>query len=286
MPRAYRDAIASQFNQVIVPSDFCEDGVTMGDGGLTMVRVVPHCFDPSFWRGQRLEVPDGRTRFYAIGAWGDRKNQLGVLKAYLGEFTSVDRVTLTMWMPEARFDDLNALLAATGIPSADLPALTIPDPRRIHLSEDELVAMHASHHCFVSATRGEGWGLGMFEAAIMGNAVIAPLCGGQGDFLCDYSAHRHVPHQLTPCFGSVEHEDIEGAYARATVSRPPGVDCHQKWAEPDLATLAAHMRVFHNARSNGVLDVVGSLEDRNDLETRYSYATVGPLLEKTLREIL
>lgn len=291
MPREYREPLFRDFARVIVPSNFCCDVIGLEHGAADM-KVVPHCFDPEFWSAanpilDRTPAPSTVTKFLSIGAWGDRKNQLGVLKAYLGEFTKADRVELTMWIPRADFNQIHALVAAAGVAADELPAVTIPDAT-VELSEEELLSLYARHHCFVSATRGEGWGLGLFEAAIMGLAVVSPLYGGQFDFLNDYTALFHVPHVNTPCFGSprTAAQSADGTmWRQQIIDKPPGMTCRQRWAEPDLATMGLLMRKVHGLRSSGAPLHSSAGGDRHDLEKMFSYATVGPILYKALQEI-
>jgi hypothetical protein len=67
-----------------------------------------------------------------------------------------------------------------------------PNPPRVELrttpmSLAEIDALHRTSHCFVSLTRGEGWGLGAFDAAARGNPVVTTGWGGTLEFLsADY----------------------------------------------------------------------------------------------------
>ena len=137
---------------------------------------------------------------------GERKNSLGILRAYLHAFSKADDVQLMMLIDGADFDEIRSLIARSGIPAGELPELFVPDRT---LDERELVELHGSADCFVSATRGEGWGLGLFEAAVMGRHVIAPLWGGQSDFLDDYAWARAIPFQMTPCFGAEQRVRVD-----------------------------------------------------------------------------
>ena len=40
------------------------------------------------------------------------------------------------------------------------------------LSRNSMMALHARGDCFVSLCHSEGWGLGSFEAAALGNPVL------------------------------------------------------------------------------------------------------------------
>src|SRR5262249_27259737 len=51
------------------------------------------------------------------------------------------------------------------------------------LTREQVEALHARGDCFVSLSRGEGWGLGAFDAAVFGNPGIVTGWGGTLDFL-------------------------------------------------------------------------------------------------------
>jgi glycosyltransferase involved in cell wall biosynthesis len=283
----------THFDGVIVPSEFCADllvqsGVVAYDG----VYLVPHGFDETFWKlppathGDALEARSDAFRFYSIGAWGERKNMLGLLRAYLHAFTKADRVQLMLLIDNANFDEVRSVIARSGLHPSELPELYIPDHK---LTEDELVELHGAADCFVTATRGEGWGLGMFEAAIMGRTVIAPLCGGQSDFLDNYAWTEAVPFHMTPCFGGENRARVEERdgqrYQVSVVDLPSGVTCKQSWAEPDLVAMAASMRAVYERRHIPRTEAELASE-RAVLEARFGYTTVGSRLAQVLRGIV
>lgn len=266
----------SHFSHVLVPSEFCADLISRDLGAgtellpLGAVDIVPHCFDPDFWelppeavRENVVDARDRTFRFYSVGTWGERKNMLGVLRAYLHAFTKRDRTQLMMLIDEVDFDVVRSVIAYSGIPAGQLPALFIPDHK---LSEREMVELHGTADCFVSATRGEGFGLGLFEAAVMGRKVITPLWGGHSDFLDDYAGAHAVGYHLTPCFGGAT-----------------GTNAKQLWAEPDLEGLANVMRSVYEDREP--MNAELAREERTSLERRFGYDTIGPMLADKLREI-
>lgn len=277
-----------RYHGVIVPSGFCMDALE--GSGITRYEV-PHGFDEAWWQLHDDEVEDiqnardAKYRFYAIGAWGERKNILGVVRAYMHAFLPSDRTQLVVLCQGMDYDRLREELATSGVAQRDMPAMHFPDTE---LEEHELRELHGSADCFVSATRSEGFGLGMFEAAIMGRIVIAPMWGGQYEFLRDYDGHKSVPFHFTPCWGALAREavvarDGGGGMVQGTVSIAAGTDARQYWAEPDLLTLAKQMRLAYQARSR--VSPAQRKRSRRQLEQRFGYKTVGPLLAKTLREI-
>lgn len=296
LPPAHAAALA-EYDAVIVPSGFCADVLADARKAISSivesgrVHVIPHCFDEDWWPHPAASSrgPGGRagetTRFLSIGTWGERKNMLGVLRAYLHEFTKADRVQLMLVISNPDLDEIRSVLARSGVPASEWPEVIVPEPRE--LTEDELVELHQSADAYVSAARGEGWGLGMFEAAILGKEVIAPIWGGQYDYLNGSALHRHVTGTLTPCFGGIQRGQVveteRGLVQAAVVALPPGVDCKQLWFEPDLQMLAAHMRTVY--RRGATLTQEDLDRERDALEARFGYRTVGAKLSNTLKEI-
>jgi hypothetical protein len=300
IPDLFADAIA-KYDAVIVPSEFCHDVIGSHETTLTVPRIVPHCFDEDFWPAHQptpafldagaaegaepfVDMRPAPFRFYSIGAWGERKNNLGIIRAYLHAFTSADPVQLMILCPDADLNEVRSLVARSGIAPDDMPELYVPQHE---IDEAQLVELHATSDCFVSATRCEGWGLGLFEAAISGRMIISPIWGGQIDFLDDYGGARAVPYHLTPCFGSERREQVVEAGVTIQVSRvaiPPGVNAKQCWADPDLMELARSMRSVYESREQP-LDY-DPRKERVALEQKFGYKTVGPLMVCTLKEIL
>lgn len=279
--------VLQRFDAVIVPSHFCAEVIGEAISPITPIHIVPHCFDEGFWPmpcPPAEDAADRPYRFYTIGTWGERKNPLGVLRAYLHEFTKDDNVELMLLSEGVDLDEVRSLIARSGIPMERLPALAVPTMDS-PLTEEQLVELHMTADCFVTATRGEGWGLGMFEAAICGKAVIAPQQGGQLDFLAGYGRYVSVPYQLTPCFGAEQRDRVierSGQTMQVSkVSLPPGVNCRQSWAEPDLQSLADSMFMANATVRSPDADRA----DRAALEALFGYKTVGPLLANLLRGI-
>jgi hypothetical protein len=281
MPEEYRLGLAA-YDALIVPSEFCWRAVDLN--GALPVHVVPHCFEPEFWDWTQItHDPRGEPfRFYFVGAWGERKNQIGLLKAYLHEFSKQDNVALFLICSRADFTGVRSLLARTGLPADQLPGLQVPNEQ---LTEKQLVELHAGADCFVSATRGEGFGLAHFEAAIMGKKIVTPGCGVFVDFLDDYEWVQYVDYKQTPCFGTEVRGEVvkEGDQFVQTsrVAIPPGVNCKQTWADPDLVELGKKMRAVYEDRALPFTVA----ESRARLERVYGYEPVAALLANTLKEI-
>jgi len=275
---------------VIVPSEFCAANLIprLDHHG---VKVVPHTFDPDFWRPtpepdictSGVPAPRDRTlRFYSLGAWSERKNHPATIAAYLHAFTRADKVSLSISSQGADYDQLRSLLARAGMNLGELPEIMVDaNP----MTEDELLRFHDQHDVFCSSSRGEGWGLPLFEAAVMGKTILSPFCSGEIDFLVGYAGLRMVESRQTPCFWGRGKPRVAGdRIVGETASAVPGMTCKQTWAEVDIVDMAQRMRGVYAQHQAGNTFTVAS--DRDKLVERFGYDVVAPHLIQTLEEII
>jgi glycosyltransferase involved in cell wall biosynthesis len=298
MPEPYANALVHHYDGTIVPSTFCQnvirdafirDGYHDHRSGTDGVLVIPHCFDETWWPAPALRErgEHDKYRCRSIGASGERKNMMGVLKAYIHAFERRDPVELMLVIQNPDFDEIRSVIACSGIPLADLPVIHIPAPRE--LTERELVDLHQNADCFVSATRCEGWGLGLFEAAILGKLVIAPTYGGHADFLRgprpSVYGFLDVDWRHTPCWGVEQRSRtiVEDGMARSTIAMPPGVNAKQHWAEPDLYHLSGAMKLALLDPRLADFDMVGR---RAWLERKFGFRVVGEQFAAALKGLL
>jgi hypothetical protein len=139
--------------------------------------------------------------------------------------------------PEGEIEALFERAALPSVPPTEF--LTKP------LDELELRQLHRGHDVFISATRGEAWGLGAFEAALTDNLVIMPEYGGPIDFL-SYARWLRVSYELTPVLPELHTArsvNLGGVRLRTVAkAAPTGIDASHLWAEPSLMTMVEHLR--------------------------------------------
>lgn len=250
-----------RYAAVVVPSAFCAQVINHLN-----VHQVPIPLDMEFWTEKQDRRREGRFRFYSIGAWNERKNMDGVLRAYFSEFSIEDNVELKIISNDVDIRVVKNWVLRSGVPQKYLPRLRIPEEP---LTEDEILELHHSHDCFVSATRSEGWGLGGIEAAAVGNPVIMPGYGGQLDWLQFVASdNRYAVHwEPVPAF--------IGSLGRGV----PGQSCKQTWAEPSILDLGRMMRVVASTRMRPFVS-------NGELRYQLDHRTVGPNVVKVLTEII
>ena len=141
--------------------------------GYTNSRIIPQSIDTyelTSVIGTILE-DDGLYKFYSIGADSSpRKNLDGLVAGYLSSFSSIDKVQLVLKVKDA--SRVNELFASferqTG--RSDLPRIaTITN----NLSREDMIRLHNSCDCYVSASFQESIGRPPMEAAALGSRVVA-----------------------------------------------------------------------------------------------------------------
>lgn len=288
-PYRYAEMLKA-FDGVVVPSRFCArvigdsfstlEGAIKGADKKRKIWIVPHAYDPAAWPLAEPERVDDVFTFYSIGAWSERKNMAGVIRAYLHVFDKSHRTRLVIISENARFDVIRSIIARSGLKQEDLPGLLVPDHQ---LSADEIYRLHRDSDCYVTAARCEGFGLGMFEAMVMGKPIIAPGYGGQEDFLEEYDVWYKVSHQQTPVFGGEGEVDVRGEQAIAKVTLPRGADARQLWAEPNLAQMSHRMVDIFCEKPPRPRARPG---DREVLDDTYSTTVVGQQLYQVLERVI
>jgi glycosyltransferase involved in cell wall biosynthesis len=201
-------AILNRYDRVLVPSRF-NSQVFASSGVTTPVHVVPHIARRS--RSRPAPRHGGKFAFYLIATWTTRKAILDAVSAYLAAFSAADDVVLTIHTtPE---DLIARARPARGGASSDghdratwftlanalaghakVPEITLSTKR---LTREEIDALHLRGDCFVSLSRGEGWGLGAFDAAAFGNPVVVTGWGATREFLPDGYPYL-VDYDLVP----------------------------------------------------------------------------------------
>lgn len=224
-------------DRIVVPTAWNRD--VFAAGGVTVpIDVVPHvaCDPVAGDAGRSLAIDDDVFVFYSIGRWDERKSMFHTVRAYLDAFDGDDPVVLVVksgprieMPPVAAWGSDDPMSWTTGWQIAHLVSgYTNPAHVRLEVgtwSDDEIAGLHTRGDCYVSLPRGEGWGIGAFDAAAYGNPVVATGWGGLLEFL-DPELSYLVDSTLVP----VEHH--------AFASYSPD----QRWVEPHVDHAAELLR--------------------------------------------
>ncbi len=216
--------LLNQAEVVIVPSQFCAN--TFSASGVNVpIRVVQLGIDPAIF--SRRAFPDNSPFVFGtagrMAGGGLRKDLDRIAETFLEAFT---------WPVENE-----ARLKIKCHP--DCPVKDWRDPRieitREHLSAEKLADWFASLHCFVSASKGEGFGLMQLQALACGRPLVSPDFGGVSEFF-DWDCGLVMPYELETAplpyhghWAGVKKEDLsismKGAWAFRDHLQDIGKDC-------------------------------------------------------------
>lgn len=262
--------ILSELDLVIVPSEHSARAFQVS-GLDTKLVVIPHAFDVErVWtRPTPDEQPEpGPFTFYTIASPILRKNLEGLIAAYYEAFDSSFDVRLGI-KANVRKQLIQEIEERAMVRSGRTSREGLP-PVRWFTQRWETSRMrdfHLACHCWVSATRGEGFDLPLAEALLCGNHVITPAWGASVELtpgVCKDA--RYVA--LSGLVPVPTEMSAYGPYAS-----------NQQWAEPDLDDLALAMVAAYGMRGSRERDP--GQWDR--LAPKLCSKAVGDTLAETLR---
>jgi len=197
-----------------------------------------------------------KYNFYSIFQWIERKNPLGLVKAYFSEFSKSDNVALTLktYKNAKMYNNLQLITGEIEELKKDMnlgddyPELKIIPS---FISNEEMNNLHNLSDCFVLPHRGEGFGMPHMEAMIRGNPVIATNYSGNTDFMSESNSYP-VNYTMTPAVGM-------GRYV-------PWYNGRMWWAEADLKDMADKMRyVYENRKEARDIGMQGRIDIKGNL---------------------
>ena len=174
------------------------------------VCVAPLGVDGEFF-SQRCEpmdivVGDGRTvadfgtRFLHVGELRPRKNQLGLMRAWLRATVRDDDAVLIIKCPAVQhmvdelLGDISATEQESGLALKDAaPIVLMP----ALLSERQMLALYATATHYISMSCGEGWDQVTMEAALAGLHLVVPRHTAYLEYLHEGDA-EFIPTALVP----------------------------------------------------------------------------------------
>ena len=218
----------------IAPSSFAQRMLREIGVPYEQIEVVPHGYSPEF--GQEINPLPLAThksfRFLAVVNSRD-PNRYGVdvlLEAYRREFKPTEDVCLVIRDYGADDPAVRSMIEKFEGPEILYYSL--------FTTKQELASFYAACSAFVAPFRGEGFGMKIVDAAVLGLPLILPLYGGPVDF-CTEQLVNPVAYELKPVGECLETKQMRWREELF-------------WCEPDVEDLGRQMRwVFEHHEDAG-----------------------------------
>lgn len=258
-------------NEIWVPSTY--NVKVFRDSGVTIpITLIPHTFtEEANTVAPVIRKINNEYIFYSIFQWLERKNPIGLLKAYLTEFTAADNVVLILKTFQFSHNNSIEVERIKETIKGIKDKLYLPSYPRVLLITDLLTSsqmkgLHQSGDCYVHLHRSEGFGIPVAEAMLEGKPVITTNYGGVTDFVTDLDTGYLVGSTEIPVYGMPW----------------PIYTGDMIWAEPDVLHAKKVMReVFSNQEAAVAVGARGKQYILNNL----SFEKVGQLMKDRLEKI-
>ena len=229
-------------------------------------QVTPDEFDPYVIENE------ADYKFYSIFEWTERKNPLALLEAFWREFEGVEGVSLTLKTYQISFgaDKREAIDQQIRKLKARLNLKSYADVwmYRQLMDRRQVYRFHRTFDCFVSAHRGEGWGIPQMEAMLMEKPIVSTNLGGIHEYLTHKKDAYLVDFGMVP----VDNMGYNGQWYTPD----------QKWGMVEISDLQRGMRfIFDNQEK---AKQIGK-QARKTVQEKFDLPVVGKIMRDRLDEI-
>lgn len=196
IPQHWVDSL-NKFDLIIVPCDANKEAF-QNSGVIKPITKVPFAFfnedytpDKVGSRGKKFNIPgvdEETTIYYNISQWSHKKGIDALIKGYSLAFQNNENVILVLkgyiGMHNQQGDgqkllnEINTIRNAMRLPN--YPRIYITDQM---LTDEDVLRLHASCHCYVNTSRGEGWGVPAYEAILMMNDLVSVNHTGMAEYV-------------------------------------------------------------------------------------------------------
>lgn len=238
---------------------------------------------PVYWFPQPVDTSEGDKKydkfeieghkgflFYSIFQWIERKNPKGLLQAYWEAFSGRNDVSLLLKTYRVNYTDDDYEKIQFDIERWKRELHLIHYPRVLLttklLTHEDMMRLHHTGDCYVTADHGEGWCRPLQEALLMGKPSVACARGGIHEYL---SNDHYYP--------------ISSVYVPVT-QQPwiPWYTPDQNWAQIDKDDFKKKMQLVF---ANKEMAMIKGFKAKDFIKDNFSYVKVGQMMRERLEKI-
>lgn len=211
-------------------------------------------------------------KFYSMFEWTERKNPTALLTAYFQEFKPDENVSLTIktYIDNFTPDKKAQIREYIGMLKHRLSLTKLPKFYLLMnlMDRSQVYRFHKTFDCFISAHRGEGWGIPQMEAMLLNKPVISTNYGGIHEYLTRYDNALLVKYDMIPLRGNTRNKEW---YCE-----------DQNWADVNVTELRQFMRAtFENQKEATEMGKRAGILVRD----KFNVKTVGEMMKNRLETI-
>lgn len=220
----------------------CDENIKSArkSGVVIPIHKIQHTFDASkYVKMSPYNIPQSgdKMKILSVCQISKKKGLDALLKAYLSEFRSFDNVILVLKVYFGPADTEQHKQKMLEQIEKIKELLRIGDYAPVYLvhgvmSEDAITRLYNTSDVYCLPSRGEGWGIPLFDAMGHGLPVICIGWGGPKEFVTKDHGWL-VDYHMSPCFDMPHPHNF--MYT--------GLD---NWAEPNIDSLRAALRTAHS----------------------------------------
>lgn len=263
--------LCNLMDEIWVPSTWNKTVFT-NSGVNKPIYVIPHGIAiPNLEKTTSINigVEDDTFVFYSIFQWLERKNPLALLKAYLTEFKTHEKVVLALktYRLDTSLKEQEVIKNDIQNIKQSLRLSAYPSMRFFGglLTSEQIRGLHMRGNCFVLPHRGEGFGIPHAEAMSYGKPVISTRYSGNLDFMNDENSYLIDAFQ-TPVYNMLF----------------PHYNATMNWAEPSVLHLRQHMRYVFEHREEASMK--GNIA-RQYIQDHLNWEVIAQIITKRLYDI-
>lgn len=273
----------NKMDKVIVPSNFTKEGLTSQAKPNTEVCVVPESYYNELLSEVHEDILSGintEFNFLTVGVLTghepetDRKNLFYLIKWFVEEFKTDDDVGLIIKTNTGRDTTIDKIKTRRLLSQVlkELGVVSRPKVYLIHgeMSREEMTSLYKSKKvkCYLTATRGEGFGLPILEAAIAGLPVIGTDWSAHTEFM-NLGKWLSVQYELK----EVHEKRVDGEiFVKGS-----------KWAEIKEKDFKEKMRKFYKSSS---MPTTWAKNLSEKLISEYSQSSIEDHYDRHISEVL